>query len=513
MMSSHAALPVFASAERHRERIAIVAQDGTFDYAALLELSERVASGLLGDGPDLNGARVAFMLPPSAAYVATLWGIWRAGGVAVPLCITHPAPELEHTLRDCGAAQLIAHADYTALLSPHAHAVRCPLHSSLELTQHEKTRLPALAPERPALLIYTSGTTGKPKGALSTHAILEAQMQSIVQAWELREHDRILHVLPLHHLHGILNALCAPLLAGGACEITPRFDAERVFERIAESHELSLFMAVPTIYAKLAAVYDAAPKHARRAFRSGCERLRLLVSGSAALPISTLERMREITGHTLLERYGMTEIGMGLGQPLHGERRPGSVGVAFPGVEARIVDDADRELGDDQVGALQIRGPNVFAGYHGKPDATRAAFTSDGFFRTGDVAVRERGQYRLLGRSSVDIVKTGGFKVSALEIEETLREHPAIAEVCVVGVPDDEWGECVAAAVELRAGSTLELAELRAWGKQRLAPYKVPSRLRVLAELPRNALGKVKKPEIQQLWAAGSPPATRRFQP
>jgi malonyl-CoA/methylmalonyl-CoA synthetase len=228
--------------------------------------------------------------------------------------------------------------------------------------------------------------------------------------------------------------------------------------------------------------------------------LRLIVSGSAALPTSVLARFRELSGHVLLERYGMTELGMALGNPLRGERRAGTVGVPFPSVEARIVDEAGRALDDERAGELQIRGPNVFAGYWGKPDATRDAFTDDGFFRTGDVAVRERGYYRLLGRESVDIIKTGGFKVSALEIEEALREHPAVAEVAVVAVPDLEWGERVAAVVVPTAGATLELEELRSFGKARLAPYKVPSLLRCVDALPRNALGKVQKPPLTALW-------------
>jgi malonyl-CoA/methylmalonyl-CoA synthetase len=229
-----------------------------------------------------------------------------------------------------------------------------------------------------------------------------------------------------------------------------------------------------------------------------------MISGSAALPVSLLARIRELSRHVLLERYGMTEIGMALGNPLHGERRAGSVGVPFPEVEARIVDERGVALGEDVSGELQIRGPNVFAGYWNKPDATRASFTEDGFFRTGDVAIRERGYYRLLGRESVDIIKTGGFKVSALEIEESLREHPAIAEVAIVGVADPEWGERVAAALVLQPGAALTLEELRAFGKARLAPYKVPSLLRLFDALPRNALGKVQKPPLKSLFAANS---------
>jgi malonyl-CoA/methylmalonyl-CoA synthetase len=235
-----------------------------------------------------------------------------------------------------------------------------------------------------------------------------------------------------------------------------------------------------------------------------------------------MDRWRVISGHTLLERYGMTELGMVLGNPLHGERLPGHVGVPFPGVETRLVDESGREVEDGQPGEIQVRGPNVFREYWRKPEATAAAFTQDGFFRTGDIAVRAPSSvhgaahgavhgavHRILGRDSVDILKTGGFKVSALEIEEVLRAHPAILECAVVGIADEEWGQRVAVAVELRArsiGSELTLGTLREWAKERLAPYKVPTLLYIAHEgegLPRNALGKVLKPQVSRLFGAG----------
>jgi malonyl-CoA/methylmalonyl-CoA synthetase len=224
-----------------------------------------------------------------------------------------------------------------------------------------------------------------------------------------------------------------------------------------------------------------------------------MMSGSAALPVQTLERWRAITGHTLLERYGMTELGMALSNPLTGERRPGFVGTPLPGVEVRLVDDAGVPVPEGTPGELEVRGPNVFLEYWQRPAETAQAFR-DGWFRTGDVAVVERGAYRLLGRTSVDIIKTGGYKVSALEIEEVLRTHPAIGECAVVGVRDDEWGERVSAAVELRPDATLSLEELQRWAKSLLAPYKVPRALRPVASLPRNAMGKVVKPEVVALF-------------
>jgi malonyl-CoA/methylmalonyl-CoA synthetase len=228
-----------------------------------------------------------------------------------------------------------------------------------------------------------------------------------------------------------------------------------------------------------------------------------MVSGSAALPVSTLERWREITGHTLLERYGMTEIGMALSNPYRGSRVPGSVGTPLPGVDVRLTDDRGAAVPPGTPGEIEVRGPSVFAEYWGKPDATREAFR-DGWFRTGDTAVVENGIYRILGRTSIDILKTGGHKVSALEIEETLRQHPAVAECAVVGVLDDEWGERVAAALVLRPGEQMDLEQLRVWAKERMAGHKVPTRLLTLDALPRNAMGKVTKPAVRALFEGAS---------
>jgi malonyl-CoA/methylmalonyl-CoA synthetase len=499
-MRLSAGIPLIARAETCGDTIAVLDATGEHTYTELLMASERVASALLDGRSDLAGERVCYLIGPNFSHVAVQWGIFRAGGVAVPLCVSHPAPELAHVLDDAKPTAVIAGPEFEARLAPLASERDLSFLAPNALLTAAPAPLPDVDPFRPALLIYTSGTTGKPKGAISTHGILGAQMQSVVTAWQLSPSDRILHVLPLHHLHGILNALCAVLYAGGSVELMPRFDALEVLRRFMQSPELTLFMAVPTIYAKLLEVADALNPAERAGLRERLAHLRLMVSGSAALPVSVLARFEELSGHVLLERYGMTELGMALGNPLHGERRAGSVGLPFPDVEARIVDETGRELDDDQAGELQIRGPNVFAGYFGKPDESAAAFTSDGFFRTGDVAIREGGYYRLLGRASVDIIKTGGFKVSALEIEETLREHPAIADVAVVAVPDPEWGERVAAAVVLRPGSALELEELRQFGKERLATYKVPSLLCCVESLPRNALGKVQKPALSALW-------------
>jgi malonyl-CoA/methylmalonyl-CoA synthetase len=349
------------------------------------------------------------------------------------------------------------------------------------------------------LILYTSGTTSKPKGVVTTHRNIEAQVTSLIEAWEWTSEDHILHVLPLHHIHGIINVLTCALWAGARCQILPRFEAEAVWDRLIED-DLTLFMAVPTIYSRLIAAWEAASPERRRTMTAACAKLRVMVSGSAALPVPVLEKWQAISGHVLLERYGMTEIGMGISNPLHGRRVPGHVGTPLPGVEVRLVDDSGNEVPDGTPGEIQIKGPGVFLEYWRKPEATREAFR-DGWFRTGDVAVLEAGSYRILGRSSVDIIKTGGYKVSALEIEEVLLAHPGIAECAVVGIADPEWGERVSAAVVTRDGEELTLEVLRAWARERLAVYKVPTRLLVVDALPRNAMGKVTKPDVARLFA------------
>ena len=494
-------IPLIARAASHAVRRALIAADGVWSYADLLDRSARVAGGLLAGAADLAEARVAFLVEPSCAHVAAQWAIWRAGGVAVPLCISHPAPELAYTIDDAAASIVVADPALAPRVQPLAAERGLRFHSTVELLEGTSGPLPAVAATRRGLILYTSGTTSKPKGVVTTHDMLGAQIASVVEAWEWSADDHILHVLPLHHLHGILNLLCCALWSGATCEIQPSFDVDAVWRRLAGADGLTLFMAVPTIYARLLAAWRAAPVERQRAMRAGCGRLRLMVSGSAALAASLFDGWRHATGHTLLERYGMTEIGMGLGNPLHGERRAGTVGRPFPGVSVRLLDEAGGAAPDGTPGELQFRGPTVFREYWRRPDATRAAFTADGWFKAGDVAVRDGETYRILGRASIDIIKTGGYKVSALEIEEALRAHAAVSECAVVGLEDAEWGQRVAVAVVLAPGASLDLDTLRAWAKEQLAPYKIPKALCVVDALPRNPMGKVIKAEVAKLFS------------
>ena len=491
-------LPIIAQAELHLQRTAIVDSEATYSYADLLDASARISSALLAGRDDLNEERIAFLVTPGFLWVAVQWGIWRAGGVAVPLPQNTPAPELEYYIEDTEAAGLIYDAASESLVTSLAAGKSIPAHSCRVLSISQASSLPDISRDRRAMILYTSGTTSRPKGVVTTHASIAAQITTLVDAWAWSATDRILLCLPLHHVHGIVNVVSCSLWSGAVCEMLPRFDADAVWKRIAGGR-LTLFMAVPTIYVKLTAAWEKTPAERRAELSAAAAGLRLMVSGSAALPVSTLERWKEITGHTLLERYGMTEFGMALSNPYRGERLPGAVGTPLPGVEVQLVDDRGEPVPPGTPGEIEVRGPNVFAEYWRKPQATREAFR-DGWFRTGDTAVVEGGVYRILGRTSIDILKTGGHKVSALEIEEILRRHPAIAECAVVGLRDDEWGERVAAAVVPRQTDSLELESLQVWCKERMAKHKVPSRLLVLGSLPRNAMGKVTKPAIVALF-------------
>jgi malonyl-CoA/methylmalonyl-CoA synthetase len=499
MTSLNCSLPIVTRAEGYRERISIIDSQGAHSYAELLDRSARVGAALLADGEDLNERRVAFLITPGFPWVAAQWGIWRAGGIAVPLPLGAPGQELEYLLDDAGCSSILCDTASENILKSLASKRGIRKLQVGEALTCEAVPLPSISSGRRAMILYTSGTTSKPKGVVTTHDNIAAQISTLVDAWEWRADDRILLCLPLHHVHGIINVLSCALWSGAACEMLPRFDAAAVLQRIA-SGSLTLFMAVPTVYAKLIAAWEAATPEYRADISRGCRRLRLMVSGSDALPVATLERWKEISGHTLLERYGMTEIGMALSNPLHGKRVLGSVGTPLPNVSVRVVDESGSELTQGVPGEIEIGGPSVFQEYWGKPDATREAFRN-GWFRTGDTAIIEGGVYRILGRTNIDIIKTGGHKVSALEIEEVLREHPSVADCAVVGIADPEWGERVAAAVILRPNSCLSLDSLREWARERLAIHKVPSRLHVSTDLPRNAMGKVVKPAVARLFS------------
>jgi malonyl-CoA/methylmalonyl-CoA synthetase len=463
-------------------------------YAELEARAGALAAGLAGGTSGLGGAPVAFLAEAGPGHLTALLAILRAGALAVPLSPLHTRPELELLIANAAPVRLLATASLRETLE--AAAGGRPV-TRLEDVGGGDGAPPALpAASDPAIMLYTSGTTGRPKGVRLSHAAVAATVASLETAWGWRADDRLLHVLPLHHTHGLIVAAAGALWAGAEARFLP-FEATAVWEALADG--ITVFMAVPTIYAKLMEAFRAADAGRRTRWAAGAARLRLFTSGSAALPASLLEEFRAATGQTILERYGMTEIGMALSNPYEdvGARVAGAVGRPLPGVEVDVVRDDGAPVAAGEPGELRVRSTQMFSGYHGDDAATAASFDDAGRFRTGDTGVRDdAGVIRLLGRTSVDIIKSGGYKISALEIEAALRDHPAVAEMAVVGEPDATWGERIAACVVLRAGAALTLDELQVFARERLAPYKVPRALRLLPALPRNAMGKVMKKQL-----------------
>ena len=477
---------------------------GTTSWTEAVRAADRAAAALLAGRASLDGERIALLVSPSATFVTVFFGVLRAGGTAVVLSPLHPPPETRYLCDDAHVRTVVASgdlADRVAFLSPERRVVLAEV-----LTQGPIVSIVADPRDGDsALQLYTSGTTGKPKGAVITHANLSAQQELLGEAWGLRGDDVLLHVLPLHHMHGLVIALLSLIGAGAATRFlgagSAPFDPAATWDAVQTA---TVLMAVPTIHAKLFAAFDAADDAARARWERGARALRLITSGSAALPVPTGNRWLALTGAYPLERFGMTEIGVGLSNPLAPEgRRPGTVGMPLRTVKSRIVDDSGHEA---DIGELWIAGPSVFARYHERTEATGEAFVFDGgerWFKTGDTVARSADGYvRVLGRTSVDILKSGGYKLSALEIEEALLEHAAVAEVAVVGVPDATWGERVVACVVPRDGRDEECAEdrLRAFVRDRIAAYKVPRQVLIMRDLPRNALGKVVKRELLKKW-------------
>jgi malonyl-CoA/methylmalonyl-CoA synthetase len=411
----------------------------------------------------------------------------------VPLVPVNPQlgrSELEHVLGD-SRPDVILGAPDEAL----AAAAQRPRTLTVDPGAHEQ-RLPAqVAGEQdPALIIYTSGTTGRPKGAILSRRAIAADLDALAEAWAWTDRDVLVHALPLFHVHGLVVGTFGPLRLGSRLRHLGRFDAGRIAAALAG--DATMLFGVPTMYHRLGREAEADP-----AIAEGLAQARLLVSGSAPLPAPEFERIRRLTGQRIVERYGLTETLMNTAVRADGERRPGYVGRPLAGVELRLVDDdgADLDAADDEtIGEVLVRGPNLFSGYLNRPDATEAAMR-DGWFSTGDLATRSPDGYlRIVGRRSTDLIKTGGYKVGAGEIEVALLEHPAVREAAVTGEPDPDLGERIIAWVvpEDDWGDAAAERELIDHVVAELAPHKRPREVRFLSELPRNAMGKVVKQRL-----------------
>ena len=482
-------------------KIALVEGDRTYSYTDLNKRINHMATGLLNGKSDLEEERIAFLMPASLDYVTMLFGTWRAGGIAVPLNVSSAVPELEHALSCAGVTRLVTNPEYQDKLTGLCSQLNIDMKTPNDLLIDKVGALPDIPTDRCAMILFTSGTTNKPKGVVSTHKNIRAQITTLIDAWAWDYEDRIPLFLPLHHIHGIINVLCCGLWAGATVSLFPKFDMEVILEQVAKG-SYSVFMAVPTIYVKIIQHFESLEENQLNAITKGFNGMRLNISGSAACPVKVYNQWLELTGQVLLERYGMTEIGMAISNPYVGERRAGAVGVPLPGVEVKLYDDEDVVIeAEDTPGEIRIKGDNVFLEYWGNPEATEGSY-KDGWFCTGDVAVLESGYYRIMGRSSVDIIKSGGYKLSALEIEGTLLTHDDIAECAVIGAEDEMWGEAVIAFLVLKANRKLSYEDLKAWCEGKMSSYMVPKKTIIVDALPRNAMGKVTKPTLKGMLPA-----------
>ena len=456
------------SFQGRRDSVALEFQGHTFTFGDLDARSNRVAGALAAGGFE-PGDRLAAQLANCVEMIDLFLACVKLGVLFVPVNILYKEREVAHILRDAEPRLFVTSANLPELVS------------DAEARRDERPRA-GLGGDSPAVIVYTSGTTGVSKGAVLTHNNFAANALNLLACWQITAQDRFLLALPLFHVHALGNGLHCWLISGCRMRLLERFEHQRAASEFLDFAP-TLFFGVPTIYVRL---LDTDPAAAREIGAN----MRLFVSGSAPLPAQVLEDFRKLFGHTILERYGMTETLMNMSNPYVGERRPGSVGFPLPGVSVRLLDDQGQPVPDGETGEIHLRGPNVFPGYWRREDATRQAFP-DGWFKTGDLAVRSPdGYYTLCGRRS-DLIISGGFNIYPREIEEFLLEQPEVLEAAVVGVADRARGEVPVAFIV--ACSTFDPAALEQRCREKLASFKVPRAFIPVDALPRNALGKVQK--------------------
>jgi malonyl-CoA/methylmalonyl-CoA synthetase len=433
--------------------------------------SNRMARALQGRGI-VRGDRLCVYLSNSIEIIDLYLASVKLGAIFVPINILYRDREMSHILGDAEPKLLVTAKEVPDLLAEAASASCVSLPDS------------GVTGDDVAALVYTSGTTGVSKGAMLTHNNFAVNAANLIQAWRIVPQDRFLLAPPLFHVHALGNGLHCWLFSGCRMRLLERFDHTTAISQFLDFRP-TLFFGVPAMYVRL---LDTPAEQAREIGRS----MRLFVCGSAPLPANILEEFRALFGHTILERYGMTETIMNISNPYDGERRPGSVGLPLPGVRVKIVTPNAAAAMDGEVGELWLKGPNVFAGYWRRGEATQAAFV-DGWFKTGDIGVRSRdGYYTLSGRKS-DLIISGGFNIYPREIEEFLMEQPEVAEAAVVGESDRVRGEIPVAYVVWREGAAADPSSLEARCREKLASFKIPRRFEKIGKLPRNALGKVQK--------------------
>ncbi len=492
-----------ASIGREQARFAELADGGGVSCGAMFEAAERIASVLAAAGVK-PGDRVAAQVEKSLEAVQLYLGTLLAGGVFLPFNPAYTAAEMAYFLGDSEPSVLVCDPDKMDALGAIAGGGGAgagigacfslaadgsgTLSEAAAAETHGFDAVPRGKDDLAAIL-YTSGTTGRSKGAMLSHGNLAANARTVKDCWRFSDADVLIHALPIFHTHGLFVAVHVALMAGASLIFLPRFDADEI---VSAMRRATVLMGVPTYYARLLN-HPALNKNAAA--------MRLFLSGSAPLPAETHHQWRSATGHAILERYGLTETGMNTSNPYHDERRAGTVGFPLPGVEMRITDPAtNAELPRGEVGVIQVRGPNVFRGYWRNPEKTREELREDGFFITGDLGrVDERGYTTIVGRTG-DLIITGGYNVYPREIENLIDDIKGVKESAVIGLPHPDFGECVVAVIVRDPDADLKEANIRATLKEKLAGFKQPNQFFFAAELPRNAMGKVRKNVLRELY-------------
>ena len=466
----------------------------SYSYAQAWSRAAQVAHMLAARGVS-PGDRVAVQTPKSSEALIVYLGCIRAGAVFVPLNPGATESELSYLLADASPAVVIA--------DPTLAAARTSLPlmlidsslgaNSLAAIDDQPTRPPLFVPTAHTLaaMVYTSGTTGRPKGAALSHANLTSNAIALASEWGFSSSDRLLHLLPIFHVHGVFVATNCTIAGGGSMVIAPRFEVDVVLDQLPSC---TVMMGVPTFYTRLL----ADPRFGA----DTCRAARVIISGSAPLLASTHVEFEQRTGQVILERYGMSETSMLTSNPLHGTRKPGTVGPALRGVSVRVVHPDTHQLQPvGEIGDIEVAGPNVFSGYWNRPELNATEFTADGFFRTGDVGTIDADGYVTIVGREKDLIITGGLNVYPKEIEEAIDAQPGVAGSAVIGVPDADFGEAVVAVVVALDGVTLDVAGMREALRVVLAAYKVPKQIHVVDALPHNAMGKVEKSKLRNTYA------------